>query len=56
MGMRLYHVGMNVIAQHGMKVTHRGEAPPMQWSVQSCGDAAGGISTKNAAEIYFHVK
>ena len=43
---------MNV-AQHGMKVAHRSEAPTMQRSVQSCGDAAGGISARNAKEINF---
>ena len=42
-----------MMAQHGMKAAHRGEAPTMQRSVQSCGDAAGGISAENAEEIYF---
>ena len=49
--MRLYQVGMNVdVAQHGMKVAHRGGAPTMQRSVQSFGDAKGGISA-NIAEL-----
>ena len=56
-GMRSYHVGMNMIAQHGMKVARKSEAPTMQRSVQSFGDAEGGISAKycrtNSVCTYF---
>ena len=39
-----------MIAQHGMKVARKSEAPTMQRSVQSFGDAKGGISA-NIAEL-----
>lgn len=40
-------------AQHGMKIARRGEAPTIQRSAQSCSNAAGGVSAKNAEDMYF---